>query len=194
MPLTNNNIRKKAAALRSRLLTLPVKIGDTAVLFTKQRFGQKNWIGDRVEYWRPRKPHSRWGKTARNKGRALLVDTGRLRRSVRIMGKTSYSVTIGSDVPYATAHNDGFRGSVSQQVSAHARRKFGKEKVGTGKFNKNGSERTRSKKVVAGTTQVSAHARTIKQNIPRRRFIGQSQYLTKQIERLISSEIMKAIK
>ncbi len=179
MPLTNNTIRNKAAALRSRLLTLPIKVGDTAVLFTKQRFAQKNWIGNGTEYWRPRKAHTKWGKTPRNKGRALLVDSGRLRRSIRIMSKTAYSVTIGSDVPYAKAHNDGYKGSVSQQVSAYTRRKT--EKQG------------KSRKVV-GTVQVSAHNRTVKQNIPRRKFIGQSPYLTKQIERIISSEIMKAIK
>ena len=171
MPLTNNNIRAKSTALRSRLLTLPIKIGDTAVLFTKQRFAQKNWLGDRVEYWRPRKKFTRWGATPRNKGRALLVDTGRLRRSIRIMSKTATSVTIGSDVPYATTHNDGFRGEAKQRVSPHTRR---------------------LKK--GGTTTVKAHDRTIQQNIPRRRFIGQSQYLTKQVERIISSEIMKAIK
>jgi phage gpG-like protein len=179
MPLTNNTIRSKAAALRSRLLTLPVKVGDTAVLFTKQRFAQRNWIGTGTEYWRPRKAYTKWGKTPRNKGRALLVDTGRLRRSVRIMGKTSSSVTIGSDVPYAKAHNDGFKGTISQSVSAHTRRKTVKQ--------------GRSRQVV-GTTQVSAHNRSIKQNIPRRRFIGQSPYLTKQIERLITSEIQKALK
>jgi phage gpG-like protein len=179
MPLTNNTIRNKAAALRSRLLTLPVKIGDTAVLFTKQRFAQKNWIGNGTEYWRPRKANARWGKTPRNKGRALLVDTGRLRRSVRIMAKTNTSVTIGSDVPYAKAHNDGYKGNVSQQVSAHTRRKTVKQ--------------GRTRKVV-GTTQVSAHSRTIKQNTPRRKFIGQSPYLNKQIERIITSEILKAIK
>lgn len=183
MPLTNNQIRAKAAALRSRLLTMPIKIGDTAVLFTKQRFAQGNWIGNTVEQWRPRKAHTKWGKTARNRGRALLVDTGRLRRSIRIMKSTSTSVTVGSDVPYASAHNDGFKGKVSQAVSAHTRRKFGKEKIGRS-----------TRKVVVGTSQVSAHTRSIKQNIPRRKFIGQSPYLDKQIYRIIASEIAKAIK
>lgn len=152
-------------------MTLPIKIGDTAVLFSKQRFAQSNWIDNRVEYWKPRQARTRWGRTPRNKGRALLVDTGRLRRSIRIMGKTASSVTIGSDVSYAKAHNDGFRGSVAQRVSSHLRRKPS-----------------------GGTTTVQAHDRTIQQKLPRRRFIGQSQYLTKQINRLIASEIQKAIK
>jgi phage gpG-like protein len=171
MPVVRNQIASKARALRSRLLTLPIKIGDTAVLFTKQRFAQKNWIGNNVEYWRPRKKFTRWGATPRNKGRALLVDTGRLRRSIRIMGKTATTVTVGSDVPYAKAHNDGFKGKATQRVTPHTR----KLKQG-------------------GTTNVKAHDRTIQMNIPRRRFIGQSQYLSKQIQRIISSEIMKAIK
>lgn len=98
MPLTNNPFKYRQRALESRLLTLPVKIGDTAVLFSKQRFAQANWIGNGTEQWRKRKSFGKWGKTKRNKGRALLVDTGRLRRSIRIMSKIAYSITIGSDV------------------------------------------------------------------------------------------------
>jgi phage gpG-like protein len=187
MPLTNNTIRNKAAALRSRLLTLPIKVGDTAVLFTKQRFAQANWISNNTEPWKARKAQTKWGKTKRHKGRALLVDTGRLRRSIRIMTKSSTSVTIGSDVPYAKAHNDGFRGTVQQQVGAHTRR------ITAGKILKNGKRSTKAREVT-GQAQVKAHARTIKQNIPSRRFIGQSPYLTKQVERIISSEIQKALK
>jgi phage gpG-like protein len=186
MPLTKNNIRIKATALRSRLLTLPIKVGDTAVLFSKQRFAQKNWVGNTMEYWRPRKPYGKWGKTPRNKGRALLVDTGRLRRSIRIMNKTTTSVTIGSDVPYAKAHNEGYRGNVSQHVSAHTRRKT------QAIIGKRGN--VLKGRQVTGTIDVKAHDRTIKQNIPRRRFIGQSPYLDKQIIRIIGAEINKAIK
>jgi phage gpG-like protein len=186
MPLTNNPLNSKVAALRSRLLTLPVKVGDTAVLFTKQRFAQKNWINNRTETWRPRKANTKWGKTKRNNGMALLVDSGRLRRSIRIMRKSSTSVTIGSDVPYAAAHNNGFRSTVAQKVSAHTRKKT------EGKLLKNG-KRSKKTRVVTGTTTISAHDRTIKQNLPRRRFMGQSQYLDKQITRLIAAEIKKAI-
>jgi phage gpG-like protein len=195
MPLTNNPFSSKTQALRSRLLTLPVKIGDTAVLFAKQRFAQRNWIGNTTEAWRQRKAQTKWSKTKRNKGRALLVDTGRLRRSIRIMARSSTSVTIGSDVPYAIAHNDGYRGTVTQQVGAHTRRQFGKEKRGTGIYSvKTQKEKQRTYKVVSGTIDVKAHARTITQNIPRRRFIGQSPYLDKQVQRIISAEIMKALK
>jgi phage gpG-like protein len=188
MPLTNNPFNAKTQALRSRLLTLPVKVGDTAVLFAKQRFErtQRNWISHTTEPWQPRKAYTKWGKTPRNKGRALLVDTGRLRRSIRIMSRTSTSVTIGSDVPYAKAHNDGFRGQVNQQVGAHTRRKT---KAVIGK-----SGRALKKREVVGEVSVKAHDRKIKQNIPRRRFIGQSPYLDKQVQRIISAEIMKALK
>lgn len=195
MPLTNNPIKYNARALESRLLTLPTIVGDTAVLFSKQRFAQKNWIGNSMEYWRPRKAYSKWGKTPRNKGRALLVDTGRLRRSIRVMNKTTTSVTIGSDVPYAKAHNEGYKGNVSQQAKAHSRRKFGKEKRGTGTYSiKTQKENQRTHKIVTGTIEVKAHSRTIKQNIPRRRFIGQSPYLDKQIIRIIGAEIAKALR
>jgi hypothetical protein len=58
MPLSENTVKIKAAALRSRLQTLPVKVGDTAVLFSKQRFAQGNWIGNNVDYRDQLKKHA----------------------------------------------------------------------------------------------------------------------------------------
>lgn len=183
MPLEKNNIQYHAHKLRSRILTLPQKVGDTAILFSKQRFEQANWVGHHTEAWPQRKRMTKWGNTPRNKGRALLVDTGRLRRSIRILSRTSTSVTIGSDVPYAKAHNDGFRGS--RRVSEHTRRKT---KAIIGKRGK----ALKGRRQVTGTMEVKAHS--IRQHIPRRRFIGDSPYLDKQVIRIIQSEINQALK
>lgn len=42
--------------------------------------------------------------------RAILVKTGDLRRSVRVINRTINKVVLGSDLPYAQIHNDGLYG------------------------------------------------------------------------------------
>lgn len=178
-------IKIKAQALKRRLVTLPIKIGDTAILFSKQRFREQAWVDNATIPWKPRKPGA-----VRNRGRALLVSSGRLRRSIRIIRTTGDSVTIGSNVPYAQIHNDGFNGT--QQVSAHTRTKWKKERVETGSLTKSGKKSMKTVTSENGTYSVKSFSR--KMNMPRRRFMGKSAALERQLGRLISSEIMKSIK
>ena len=105
-------------ALSQCLTTLPNQIGTVAVNFAKQRFVSQNWHDTTAEPWQPRKRNRRGGKK-RQKG-AILVDSGRLKRSIRIVSTTTATVTIGTDVPYAQIHNDGFDGN--QSVRAHSRK------------------------------------------------------------------------
>jgi phage gpG-like protein len=116
------------------------------------------------------------------------VDSGRLKRSIRIVAVTPTSVTIGTDVPYAQIHNDGFNGSQSvrahtQRVKEHQR----KQKV----KGKKGKWKTKKVTVKAHTRNIKAHTRNMK--MPRRRFLGSSAELEKQIMELIMSEINAAI-
>ena len=147
---------------------LPARAATEAVNFSKERFRAQNWIDSHTQPWKRRKATR--GESNRRSGRAILVDTGRLRRSIRKISVTNTSATIGTDVPYAQAHNDGFRGKVNQRVRAHSR------KTAKGK-----------------TSNVKAHSRTININIPRRRFIGSSAQLVKNIERMMTLEIKRAI-
>jgi len=66
--------------------------------FRKQGFDDKN-----VQPWKPRK------KEGKRKGRAILVDSGDLRRSIvrEPVNKTQLSVKISTDLPYAKVHNEG---------------------------------------------------------------------------------------
>lgn len=105
-------LNQRVNAIKKVLITLPRDIGDTAVLFTKERFKQQNWKNKSAVAWQKRK-----GTAKRNKGRSLLMDTGRLKRSIRRKRTTSNSVTIGSNVPYAKAHNEG----VNKKVTVGAR-------------------------------------------------------------------------
>lgn len=163
----------------------PGMLGNDAVNFFLDSFHRQAWIGNSVEPWRQRR-----GNSKRNKGRAILVQSGRLRRSIRITGISGGIVTIGTDVPYAKAHNEGFRGIVN--VKAHKRNQYKKEKLGTGKFTKTGKERTKTVQRIAATGDVIAHTRKV--NMPRRQFMGQSPYLTKILQRRLTSELMKGLR
>ena len=105
-------------AIAEALRGMPEQIGMMAVNFTKQRFVDQNWLYTSPQPWKKRSRNRRGGK-ARQRG-AVLVDSGRLKRSIRIIKTTLDTVTIGTDVPYAQVHNDGFDGK--QYVKAHTRK------------------------------------------------------------------------
>ena len=165
---------------------IPNGVATVAVNFFKDRFPAQNWVDDRTEPWPKRQALRRERKKKR---RGLLVQSGRLRRSIRKISADRDAVVIGTDVPYARAHNEGVRATVA--VKAHSRRHYErrKEKYTT----KKGNERTRTVRAeTGGNSKVKAHSR--KMNLPRRQFMGHSAVLNKQIERYVSAEIMRALR
>ncbi len=165
------------------------------VAFTKQRFQQQAWIDNGTEAWQRRsrrKPWTNKGKARSNAGRALLIQSGRLRRSIRIINTTSNSVTIGSDTPYARLHNDGGRVTGTQHVRAFVRMNKKRDGVAAQKM-REGKKSSRIKwvKNSSGISHVKAHTRKMDYRMPRRRFMGESRYLSMQISRMIAAEINK---
>lgn len=128
--------------------------GVTALNFFKRSFEVQGWAGDSFERWPARKPGA-----VRGRGRAILVDTGRLRRSIRITAKGTTYVVVGTSVPYARGHNDGSTITKTVTVGGHSRR------------------------VKGGTTNVRSHPRKMNLKLPKRRFIGNSRALNKAIAR-----------
>lgn len=167
----------------------PAMLGNDAVNFFKDRFKFQGWFDKAAEPWRPRKEVTRWGKTPRNKGRAILVDKGRLRRSIRLIKASNLMAVVGTDVPYARAHNEGFKGTVTQHVNSFERRVFTNAKVSSIK-----SKKTRTQRVLTGKTPVRAFKRTIQQNIPKRQFIGSSTQLTKLLQNRLKIELLKSLR
>ncbi len=189
----NLDLQIEKQRLKQVWLTLPYKAGVLMVAFSKDRFKYQNWLDNYPEAWVPRKKNSKWGgKKKNNSGRALLVQSGRLRRSIQIFSTTGNSVTIGSDVPYASVHNDGYRMGQIQQVATYTRKRFIKARKGTGVYSiKTRKEGMKTVSTLASEIQVAAHTRRVDQRIPRRRFMGESKYLTMQISRMIEAEMMK---
>jgi phage gpG-like protein len=143
---------------------LPARIATEAVNFSKARFVKQNWHDESPLPWPPRK-RARRGSRARQRG-AVLVDSGRLKRSIRVISASPERIVIGTDVQYAQIHNDGL--DAVKPVKAHSRR------------SRKGNIHT-----------VRAHSRKVK--MPQRRFIGESAELARKIENLITGEITRAV-
>ena len=148
---------------RVAVLRVPLLAGNEAVNFTLDNFKMQGFLGATFQPWTTRK--GGW-KRDKRKGRALLIDTGRLRRSIRITRITADSVAIGSNVKYAQAHNQGASIGVIQSVKSFSR--------------SNGSS-------------VKAHTRRVNIKIPRRQFIGNSPYLNARISRVITATFLKEL-
>jgi len=144
---------------------LPRAVASTARQFFKESFRNQGFDpGGGVQRWQPRSP-----KAVRNKGRAILVDSGRLRNSVRIIRADRRRIAVGSTLPYAKAHNFGFRASRRVRIRSHLRQ-------------------TRR-----GTHRVKAHNRNARFNIPRRPFVGRSSKLNREIARTVIRQMEKML-
>lgn len=178
--------KKLANEVAGVLKRLPRKLGVEVVRYSGQRFREQGWDG---RPWPKRRPKRRPG-AKNNNGRAILVKTGRLRRSVRITGITEDSVTVGTDVPYARIHNEGYKGS--QQVRAHSRRlKFEAKYTDLTEKTKSGKFKVRKAK---GVYETKVEAFTRRMRMPRRQFLGDSPYLQRNLKRIADAEFNRACK
>lgn len=141
------------------LAGLPKVIANEAVNISMDAFKTESWEG---AAWRPRS-----SKAKRNKGRALLVDTARLKRGVQAV-PSGNGVLWKNEVPYARIHNDG--GVIKQAARSETFRRNRKVRgVNKGQFKK-------------GTTQ--GRGFTFKERnitMPRRRFMGKSPAVVKRL-------------
>ena len=166
---------------------MPNEIAAIAVKFTKERFRDQAWLDTTRQSWKPRS-RDRAGK---KRSQTLLVDKGRLKRSIRKIYASQTRVIIGTDVPYAQIHNEGFKGAVRQHVKSHTRAltKFGV----TSRRQLKRSTRIEFGRVRRGETTVRAYDRTIQQNIPARPFIGQSEALERQLLNHVKTSFDEAL-
>jgi phage gpG-like protein len=126
-------------------------------------------------------------KKTNDAGRALLVLTSRLRRSLHA-SPLHYEARVVTDVPYAETHQKGFKGVITQRISAFTRRKMGKFGViKTTSLKK--STRIAFGRGQVGQSQVKSHTRTIRVNIPARPFMEVGKSFYDKTERTILTEI-----
>ena len=163
-----NNLERN---FQSVYLRLPPLVGNEAVNFTLDNFKRQGFLGDSFQPWLRRKDPNKWGQHPTRNSRPVLMDTGALRRSIRMISHNGDTVVIGSDMPYAQAHNEGVRLGEIQSVKAFSRK-------------------TKSGKI----STVEPFTRRINQNIPKRQFMGDSPYLRASISRIVAAEILRALK
>ena len=174
---TEEAMRKLQEKLAGTLKELPAVVGEAAVNFTLENFERQAWLGNTAENWQKRKNPTKWGK-ADETDRAILIKTAKLKRSIRwkaVEGEPAvYLIAGGADVPYAKAHNEGFRGAVNQTVKPHIRKMKDGRNIGVSEFQ-----------------------RTIQQNIPKRKFMGyesESPYLRAKIRREVLAHFRNRMK
>jgi phage gpG-like protein len=151
----------KQAELRAYVYNdFPRKAGEISLRFIDRNFRDQGYHGTTFQSWKPLK--KRQG--------TILVITGRLRRGNYF--ETSPGIAhIKNDVPYASAHNNGFNGIV--QIKSYQRRSLSGKKMGTGRIRaSSGKAETRTIHGISGTVNVKSHAR--KMNIPQRKFFPTS--------------------
>lgn len=171
---------RKVDALVRAYTELPTEIGTIAVNFSKDRFRDQAWLDKTKEAWKKRK-RPRRGMTGKVKtNQTLLVDTSRLKRSIRKISATEKQIIIGTDVPYAQIQNDG--GVINKNVTV--KKHIVKSHV----------RMRKGRKEVVKEHKVKAHARKMNVTIPSRRFLGNSHTLERRILLHITARFMRALK
>src|SRR5688572_29215990 len=103
MEVSMANERQVFNRLKSKLQNgsaqLPKIFGNESVNFFLDSFQAQGFTDKTFEPWAPRSI-----KTKKNEGRALLVQTGKMRRSTRVFSIGPNRVVIGNDDPKARIH------------------------------------------------------------------------------------------
>lgn len=152
------NLDNMRGKYKESLRRIPVRFGAAAVEHTKENFRAGGFEDDGLEKWPAR-------KNDKDPGRGVLIGKGtaHLSRDTRVLEIDGLTVKVGTTLPYAGVHNDGFKGEVRQQVSAHTRK----------------------------GRAVSAFSRLINQNIPQRKFLGKSKSLYLKLREILIQELNK---
>lgn len=144
-------------------------------------FRNQGFTDESIEKWIARKKA--------DTGRAILVKSGALRRSIRVMNRGMFKVVIFSNLPYAQIHNEG----MSATIKSHSRNKTFEASVrGNAGFVNGKWSRGRSRKVRLRGEAYGVGEYSVK--MPKRQFIGNSGVLNRKIIAKFESQINKVFK
>lgn len=174
--LSNANIRIMSNPLENKIKSLeksikditnkaPRAVGSVASRHFRENFTKQGFDDNGVRKWVKRK-----NERSKDKGRAILVQTGRLQRSIRVRSANTQEVIIGTSVPYARYHNEG--GIMHRKP--HGRR--------TGIYHIK-TQMERKKQI-----------RRADYRLPRRQFMGASANLNRKIDTWYKGQLDRAIK
>lgn len=174
MPLKQSgDIGKHLSKLKRFNQQWPRLVGGLAVSHFKQSFKDQGFTDVSLDKWEPRKRDN----TSRRGRRSVLIKTGKLRRSVRIVRTGPGRVIVGTNLPYSQIHNEGGPVKATQKVPLHTRRRH--------------SRTQRGRRVTVREHEVSAHSRQMDFTMPKRQFIGRSLRLNRKIQKGIVKQLSK---
>lgn len=101
----HKKILKAIQILKPQLEKVVDAMGVLAVNHYTTSFRNQGFTDESLQAWKPRKRTER----SRMGNRAILVKSGRLRRSIRSKRFGVFSIKIYTDIPYASVHNNGER-------------------------------------------------------------------------------------
>lgn len=126
----NNQVYKlklQKKEVEQKLTQLVSVMGVEAKNFYQKSFEKQGFTDRVLEKWKKRKPRMRGGINI-DAGRAILVKSGDLRRSIRVISKTLTTVTVGSNLKYAPVHNLGLRAGRGRGFKMPKRQFMGESK------------------------------------------------------------------
>lgn len=160
---------------------LPREVSNIAVAEFKQNFVLEGYRGANGNTWWKKRKHD----TTKSRGRKILSGTGRLKRGIQ-PEPTFDKARVINAVPYAKAHNEGFKGT--EHVRSYYRNRTRKTRIGSGRFSiKTHKEGHRTVTQVTGRIKVKAHRR--KMILPARPFMITTEPLLNNIDKHILNKL-----
>ena len=117
------SINRKIRNLKDAKTKIPVLVYNNSKNFFLQSFRNQGFTDNSLEKWQKRDNRSR-----RNSGRAILVDTGALRRSIKVSQSSFNKIVITSNLPYASVHNYGLKAGRGRGFKMPKRKFMGNSK------------------------------------------------------------------
>ncbi len=177
---------RKVDAITKAYDRIPNEVAAIAVRFSKERFREQGWLDESFQPWKERKIY----RKGKKRSQTLLVNTGRLKRSIRKISANSKQVVIGTDVPYAQIHNDG--GTIKETVTVKQHTVKAHQRKVSSRVREGRTESVKAHNVKQHS--VKTHTRQMNLRIPARPFIGQSGALEQQIVDHITNAFVEAFK
>jgi Mu-like prophage protein gpG len=177
---------RKVDAITKAYERMPDEVAAIAVKFSKERFREQGWLDESFHPWKPRKIY----RKGKKRSQTLLVNTGRLKRSIRKLYANSKQIAIGTDVPYAELHNNG--GVIKETVTVNEHTVKAHQRKASTRVRAGRTETVKAHSVKQHS--VSTHTRQMNLRIPARPFIGQSAALERQIVDHITNAFAEAFK
>ena len=172
--MPNEKITLFFSQLELKLNELPLIVGNEVVNYSLEAFDRQAWEN---APWKAR-------QSKKDSGRSILIKSGRLKRSIRIISSSPSSVIVGSDVPYAAIHNNGGIIGRAPRSETFKRPRFLKGD-NKGAFRKFRKEERLISSPVRGLTFKAYNI-----NMPQRRYLG----ITPELKERIRQRVIKELK